>query len=71
VTVNGTRVTEVNKGIVTERDKSRPSFDAKLDRGSVNKIEVEILASKPGAVPGEKDQVEWEKLTCFVHCLRT
>jgi hypothetical protein len=71
VTLNGSRISETIKPAVTERDKTRPQFEARLDRGVVNKIEVEILAGKASEAAGEKDEVEWEKLTCFVHCLRT
>jgi hypothetical protein len=71
VTVNGTRLSEIVRPASGERDKTKPLFEARLDRGSVNKIEVEVLAGKAGVKSGEKDDVEWEKLTCFIHCLRT
>jgi hypothetical protein len=57
-------------GLEKERDKTRPVFDAKLERGAVNKIEVEVLAGKaPSALaqsivssPDEKDrEIEKEK----------
>jgi hypothetical protein len=69
--VNGTRLSEIVKPASGERDKSNPVFEARLDRGAVNKIEVEVLAGKADVYSGDKDEVEWEKLTCFVHCLRS
>lgn len=68
VTVNGHKLS----GSTTQTtDRSRPVFEAKLQRGIVNKLEVEVLAGKADASIGEKDEVEWEKLTCFIHCLRS
>jgi hypothetical protein len=70
VTVNGVRLSEVVKLGEGERDKTKPIFDVRLERGSVNKVEVEILAGKSEIRSGEPDDVQWEKLTCFIHSLR-
>jgi hypothetical protein len=74
-------VSTAGYGLDKERDKSKPVFDARLEKGGVNKIEVEVLAGKNNAayvpVNGEagpqepkKKDVQWEKITCFVHVLR-
>jgi hypothetical protein len=70
VIVNGARVSEGIKAGV-ERDKSRPLFDARLERGIVNRIEVEVLAGKiAGGGKTGKEEVQWEKMTVFVHVLK-
>jgi hypothetical protein len=71
VTINGARASEVKASAPAERDKSRPLFDGRLDVGAVNKIEVELLAGKPGVNSRGKEEVQWEKITCFVHILRS
>jgi hypothetical protein len=53
-----------------ERDKSRPVFEARLERGTVGRIEVEVLAGKGTVGKGGKEEVEWEKCTIFVHVWR-
>jgi hypothetical protein len=70
ITSNGTRLSEVVRPAAGDRDKTKPIFEIRLERGAVNKVEVEILAGKAEVRPGEKDDVQWEKLTCFIHCLR-
>jgi hypothetical protein len=70
VTVNGQRVSEYTKP-GTERIKDRPLFEARLERGMVNRIEVEVLAGKANATKGGKEEVELEKCTLYVHVLRT
>jgi hypothetical protein len=70
VTVNGARTSEVKIMAPAERDKNRPLFDGRLEIGAVNKIEVELLAGKPGLSGRGKDEIQWEKITCFVHVLR-
>jgi hypothetical protein len=70
VTVNGARTSEVKIMAPAERDKNRPLFDGRLEIGAVNKIEVELLAGKPGVSGRGKDEIQWEKITCFVHVLR-
>jgi hypothetical protein len=69
VTVNGHRTSEIIKPGV-ERDKSKPTFEARLDRGTVGRIEVEVLAGKGPSGKGGKEEVEWEKCTIFVHVWR-
>ena len=79
VSVNGTRTVEVVRpGGLGERDKTRPLFEARLERGRVNRIEVEVLAGKDGGRGtatvvngvGGKEGVEWERCTIFVHSLK-
>jgi len=67
VTVNGTRLSEQLKAGY-ERDKCRPLFEARLDRGQVHKIEVEVLAAKANAKTGR--DLQWEKITCLAHIMR-
>lgn len=69
VTVNGQRMSETIKPGV-ERDKSRPIFEARLERGIVGRIEVEVLAGKGPSGKSGKEEVEWEKCTIFVHVWR-
>ena len=52
-------------------------FEARLERGAVGRIEVEVLAEKARAraIDGDEDesrdaQVEREKVTAFVHVVR-
>jgi hypothetical protein len=71
VTVNGARASEVKGLAPAERDKNRPLFDGRLEIGTVNKIEVELLAGKQGVNSRGKEEVQWEKITCFVHVLRS
>jgi hypothetical protein len=71
VTVNGARASEVKGMAPTDRDRSRPLFEARLEGGAVNKIEVELLAGKVDVKNRGKDEVQWEKITCFVHILRS
>jgi hypothetical protein len=70
VVVNGQRVSEYTKP-GTERVKDRPLFEARLEKGMVNRIEVEVLAGKVNATKGGKEEVELEKCTLYVHVLRT
>jgi hypothetical protein len=64
VTVNGIRQPEyVRPGI--ERDKERPLYEARLDIGAVNRIEVELLAG--GLMKNGKEEIQWEKMLVFVH----
>lgn len=69
VTVNGQRMSETIKPGV-ERDKSRPIFEARVERGTVGRIEVEVLAGKGPSGKSGKEEVEWEKCTIFVHVWR-
>jgi hypothetical protein len=71
VTVNGNRASEVKAMAPAERDKNRPLFEGRLEIGAVNKIEVELLAGKPSAGGRGKEEVQWEKITCFVHVMRS
>jgi hypothetical protein len=71
VMVNGLRLSpKANPG--EEQDKSRPIYEARLERGTVGRIEVEVLAEKAGAAKGgnAKDEVDREKVTIFVHVMR-
>jgi hypothetical protein len=70
VTVNGARCSEIKGLAPSERDKNRPLFEGRLEVGIVNKIEVELLAGKQGVNSRGKEEVQWEKITCFVHVLR-
>lgn len=62
-----------------EQDKSRPVYEARLERGTVGRIEVEVLAEKAAGnvngVAGEKkegkDEVDREKVSVFVHVMRS
>ncbi|KAJ4372363.1 hypothetical protein N0V83_004137 [Neocucurbitaria cava] len=84
VTVNGNRTLEVNRVPVTAgingsspgpgyeggKKKGEPVFEAKLV-GGVNRIEVEIVAEKEHkGGNSEKDQIETEKCTIFLHLVR-
>ncbi|RDI89645.1 hypothetical protein Vi05172_g691 [Venturia inaequalis] len=69
VTVNGQRMSEAIKP-GAERDKSRPIFEARLERGTVGRIEVEVLAGKGPSGKSGKEEVEWEKCSIFVHVWR-
>jgi hypothetical protein len=69
VMVNGLRMSEYIKP-GTERVKDRPVFDARLERGIVNRIEVEVLAGKGTLGKGGKEEVDLEKCTVFVHVMR-
>jgi hypothetical protein len=68
VLVNGTKVSEITRPGV-EKDRENPVFEARLERGAVHKIEVEVLAAKPGGGDSKSD-VQWEKITCLVHIPR-
>ena len=69
VTVNGTRQNEIMRPSV-EKDMARPFYEFRLERGIVNKIEVELLQAR--ALQGEKgkEKAHWEKMTVFVHVMR-
>lgn len=69
VTVNGQRLSEYIKP-GADRDKSRPSFEVRLERGAVSRIEVEVLAGKGTVGKGGKEDVDWERCTLFVHVMR-
>ena len=69
VTVNGQRLSEVIKPGI-ERDKEKPVFEARVERGTVGRVEVEVLAGKGTVGKAGKEEVEWEKVTVFVHVLR-
>ncbi|KAF2674612.1 Bromodomain-containing protein [Microthyrium microscopicum] len=69
VMVNGHRHSENTKLGNQERDKTNPIFECSLGRGGVSKIEVEILAVKVNPKTN-KEEVQWEKSTAFVHVLR-
>jgi len=67
--VNGQRLSEYIKP-GEERDKTHPVFEARLERGSVGRIEVEVLAGKGIKGKDGKEEVEWEKCTVFIHVMR-
>jgi hypothetical protein len=69
VTVNGNRQNEIMRPAV-EKDASRPFYEFRLERGMVNKVEVELLQAR--VVFGEKgkEKAHWEKMTVFVHVMR-
>jgi hypothetical protein len=69
VMVNGTKVSETIKP-GGDRDRANPVFEARLERGAVHKIEVEVLAVKAGTGEG-KEEVQWEKSTCLVQIPRS
>lgn len=61
-----------------ETDLSHPLFEVRLERGAVNRIEVEVLAGKEVKTEaktdskesiGKKQDVELEKCTIFVHVM--
>lgn len=69
VIINGSKASEITK-TGAERDRSNPVFEARLERGAVHRIEVEVLAEK--ATAGEaKAEVQWEKTTCLIHIPRS
>jgi len=68
VKVNDNRVSETVKPGM-ERDKSRPQFEARLTRGEVTRIEVEVLAGS-AEKKGGREVVELERDTVFVHVLK-
>jgi hypothetical protein len=70
VVVNSTRQSEFIKP-GAERDKTRPLFEARLERGGVNRIEIEVLAGKEKKNASGKEEVELERCTVFVHVLKT
>lgn len=79
VTVNGQRMTEVvRQGVAVSNDRSRPIYEGRLERGTVNRIEVEVLAAKElgrsstgaGGLREAKEGVDMERCTVFVHLLR-
>ena len=53
-----------------ERKKDEPHFEARLDRGTVTRIEVEVLAGSKEK-KGGKEAVELERCSVFVHVLRS
>jgi hypothetical protein len=69
VTVNGQRMSEYTKP-GSERIKDHPLFEARLERGMVNRIEVEVLAGKGTVGKGGKEEVELERCSLFVHVMR-
>lgn len=68
VKVNDNRVSETVKPGV-ERRKDEPQFEARLERGVVTRIEVEVLAGSKEK-RGGKEAVELERCGVFVHVLR-
>lgn len=52
-----------------ERRKDEPHFEARLERGAVTRIEVEVLAGSKER-RGGKEAVELERCAVFVHVLR-
>jgi hypothetical protein len=70
VLVNGLRLSPHSRP-GEDQDKSRPVYEARLERGAVGRIEVEVLAEKAALpVKGGKDEVDREKVTLFVHVMR-
>jgi hypothetical protein len=66
VLVNGMRISPfIRPG--EEQDRSRPVYEARLERGSVGRIEVEVLAERAGG----KDEGERERVGVFVHVMRS
>lgn len=53
-----------------EREKGRPVFEGRLERGVTNRIEVEVLAGTEGEEGAKSGKVEWEKVTAFVFVMR-
>lgn len=53
-----------------ERDKTHPLFEARLERGMVSRVEVEVMAGKGIVGKGGKEEVDWERVSIFVHVLR-
>jgi hypothetical protein len=68
VTANGSRQAEVIRPGI-ERDKERPLYEVRMEKGMVNRIEVELLAG--GLMKDGKEQLQWEKMLVFVHVRRT
>jgi hypothetical protein len=69
VSVNGRPALRLG---TTESDRSRPVFEGRLERGVVNRVEVEVLAASEGGkgVEKGKEGVEWEKMSAFVYLPR-
>ena len=72
VTVNHNRLYEVTK---PDRAKGKPLYEGRLEPGKVNRIEVEVVAEVPRpearASPVKAGGIEGEKLTAFVHLMRS
>lgn len=84
VLVNGQRVSARVPPPGEESDRSKPVYEARLERGTVGRIEVEVLAEKAvprtnGVTKGDaegkegkkkEDEVDRERVCVFVHVLR-
>ncbi|KIW04097.1 hypothetical protein, variant [Verruconis gallopava] len=70
VLVNGSRLSPRANQPGEDQDKSRPVYEARLERGTVGRIEVEVLAEKAKGERG-KDEVDREKVSVFMHVLRS
>ncbi|KAF2436323.1 Bromodomain-containing protein [Tothia fuscella] len=69
VNVNGQRMSEYIKP-GGERDKGRPVYEARCERGGVNRVEVEIMAGKGNLGKGGREEVDWERVKLFIHVLK-
>ena len=52
-----------------ETNVSKPLYEARVTTGSINRIEIEIVAGTPRGAPklGNGPEIEMEKITLFVN----
>ena len=56
-----------------ETNVSKPLYEARVATGSINRIEIEIVAGTPRGAPktGNGPEIEMEKITLFVNLTKT